>query len=199
MLQRELTQGQHDGDCFLGTLSAASGSWGTDLMQGTVAETAAIYSLSHGWGSPSGSRAEEGRSPETCFQTPPGVPPPAVCRPRPLQPGSRAVGASVWWQLCEEPHRGPVDIVFSLHLLFCSSQADPKELILMVTRHVTRCGQDALPEDVASLARQLGCYNERLLDLTQAQVLRGLRRGVDVQRFASDERYKRETVLGLVE
>ncbi|KAF6105050.1 NBAS subunit of NRZ tethering complex [Phyllostomus discolor] len=78
-------------------------------------------------------------------------------------------------------------------------RADPKELILMVTSHVTRCGQDAWPEDVASLTRQLGYYNERLLDLTQAQVLRGLRRGVDVQRFASDERYKKETVLGLAE
>ncbi|XP_045700376.1 neuroblastoma-amplified sequence isoform X3 [Phyllostomus hastatus] len=78
-------------------------------------------------------------------------------------------------------------------------RADPKELILMVTRHVSRCGQDAWPEDVASLTRQLGYYNERLLDLTQAQVLRGLRRGVDVQRFASDERYKKETVLGLAE
>ncbi|XP_045700377.1 neuroblastoma-amplified sequence isoform X4 [Phyllostomus hastatus] len=78
-------------------------------------------------------------------------------------------------------------------------RADPKELILMVTRHVSRCGQDAWPEDVASLTRQLGYYNERLLDLTQAQVLRGLRRGVDVQRFASDERYKKETVLGLAD
>ncbi|XP_053522900.1 NBAS subunit of NRZ tethering complex isoform X2 [Artibeus jamaicensis] len=78
-------------------------------------------------------------------------------------------------------------------------RADPKELILMVTRHVTRYGQDAWPADVASLTRQLGYYNERLLDLTQAQVLRGLRRGVDVQRFAVDEQYKRETVLGLAE
>ncbi|XP_036891385.1 neuroblastoma-amplified sequence [Sturnira hondurensis] len=78
-------------------------------------------------------------------------------------------------------------------------RADPKELILMVTRQVTRYGQDAWPEDVASLTRQLGCYNERLLDLTQAQVLQGLHRGVDVQRFAVDEQYKRETVLGLAE
>ncbi|KAM5316025.1 NBAS subunit of NRZ tethering complex isoform 2-T2 [Glossophaga mutica] len=78
-------------------------------------------------------------------------------------------------------------------------RADPKELILMVTKHVTQCGQDAWPEDVASLTRQLHYYNERLLDLTQAQVLQGLRRGVDVQRFASDEQYRRETVLGLAE
>ncbi|XP_024408243.2 NBAS subunit of NRZ tethering complex [Desmodus rotundus] len=78
-------------------------------------------------------------------------------------------------------------------------RADPKELILMVTRHVTRYGQDAWPEDVASLTRQLCYYNERLLDLTQAQVLQGLCRGVDVQRFAVDEQYKRETILGLAE
>ncbi|KAF6105051.1 NBAS subunit of NRZ tethering complex [Phyllostomus discolor] len=76
-------------------------------------------------------------------------------------------------------------------------RADPKELILMVTSHVTRCGQDAWPEDVASLTRQLGYYNERLLDLTQAQVLRGLRRGVDVQRFASDERTLEEDVCSI--
>ena len=69
----------------------------------------------------------------------------------------------------------------------------------MVTRHVTRYGQDAWPEDVASLTRQLCYYNERLPDLTQAQVLQGLCRGVDVQRFAVDEQYKRETILGLAE
>ncbi|XP_054425468.1 NBAS subunit of NRZ tethering complex [Pteronotus mesoamericanus] len=78
-------------------------------------------------------------------------------------------------------------------------RADPKELILMVTGHVSRYGQDAWPEEVAALTGQLRYYNERLLDLTQAQVLRGLRRGVDVQRFTADEQYKRQTILGLAE
>ncbi|XP_072794287.1 NBAS subunit of NRZ tethering complex [Vicugna pacos] len=78
-------------------------------------------------------------------------------------------------------------------------RADPKELIKMVTRHVTRYGHEAWPEDLVPLTRQLHYYNERLLDFTQAQVLQGLRKGVDVQRFTADDQYKRETILGLAE
>ncbi|XP_019512177.1 PREDICTED: neuroblastoma-amplified sequence [Hipposideros armiger] len=78
-------------------------------------------------------------------------------------------------------------------------RADPKELIRMVTRHVTRYGYDAWPEDLVSLTKQLHYYNERLLDFTQAQVLQGLGKGVDVRRFAADDQYKRETILGLAE
>ncbi|KAG8524784.1 Neuroblastoma-amplified sequence [Galemys pyrenaicus] len=78
-------------------------------------------------------------------------------------------------------------------------RADPKELIKMVTRHVTRHGHEAWPEDLVSLSEQLHHYNERLLDFTQAQVLQGLRKGVDVQRFTADNQYKRETILGLAE
>ncbi|XP_036290535.1 neuroblastoma-amplified sequence isoform X3 [Pipistrellus kuhlii] len=78
-------------------------------------------------------------------------------------------------------------------------RADPTELIATVTRHVTGHGLAAWPEDVASLSEQLHYYNERLLDFTQAQLLRGLRKGVDVQRFTADDQYKRETILGLVE
>ncbi|XP_006910303.1 neuroblastoma-amplified sequence isoform X1 [Pteropus alecto] len=78
-------------------------------------------------------------------------------------------------------------------------RADPKELIKMVTRHVTRYGYEAWPEDLVALTKQLHYYNERLLDFTQAQVLQGLRKGVDVQRFTADDQYKRETILGLAE
>ncbi|XP_067559767.1 NBAS subunit of NRZ tethering complex isoform X1 [Pseudorca crassidens] len=78
-------------------------------------------------------------------------------------------------------------------------RADPKELIKMVTRHVTRYRQEAWPEELASLTKQLQYYNERLLDFTQAQILQGLRKGVDVQRFTADDQYKRETILGLAE
>uniref|UniRef100_A0A8C3WRB5 NBAS subunit of NRZ tethering complex n=1 Tax=Catagonus wagneri TaxID=51154 RepID=A0A8C3WRB5_9CETA len=78
-------------------------------------------------------------------------------------------------------------------------RADPKELIKMVTRHVTRFGQEAWPEDLVALTRQLHYYNQRLLDFTQAQVLQGLQKGVDVQRFTADDQYKRETILGLAE
>lgn len=79
------------------------------------------------------------------------------------------------------------------------SQVDPKELIKMVTRHVAQHGHDAWPEDLVSLIKQLHYYNERLLDFTQAQLLQGLRKGVDVQRFTADDQYKRETILGLAE
>lgn len=69
----------------------------------------------------------------------------------------------------------------------------------MVTRHVTRYGCESWPEDLASLTKQLHYYNERLLDSTEAQILQGLRKGVDVQRFTADDQYKRETILGLAE
>ncbi|XP_053443844.1 NBAS subunit of NRZ tethering complex isoform X2 [Nycticebus coucang] len=78
-------------------------------------------------------------------------------------------------------------------------RADPEELIKMVTRHITRHGREAWPEDLVSLTTQLHYYNERLLDFTQAQVLQGLGKGVDVQRFTTDDQYKRETILGLAE
>ncbi|XP_063110384.1 NBAS subunit of NRZ tethering complex isoform X3 [Cavia porcellus] len=78
-------------------------------------------------------------------------------------------------------------------------RADPKEVIGMVTRHVTHCGLKAWPEALAPLTAQLHHYNEQLLDLTQAQLLQGLGKGVDVQRFTTDDQYKRETILGLAE
>ncbi|XP_008284404.1 NBAS subunit of NRZ tethering complex [Stegastes partitus] len=76
-------------------------------------------------------------------------------------------------------------------------QADPKELIRLVTQHVSS-GSD-WPEELQKLIGQLQVYNERLTDFTQAQVLQGLGRGVDVHRFSSDGEYKKETILGLTE
>lgn len=78
-------------------------------------------------------------------------------------------------------------------------QADPKELIQMVTKHVTQYAHADWPEEISSLINQLHYYNERLLDFTQAQTLQGLGKGVDVQRFTADAQYKRETILGLAE
>uniref|UniRef100_A0A663MSE3 NBAS subunit of NRZ tethering complex n=1 Tax=Athene cunicularia TaxID=194338 RepID=A0A663MSE3_ATHCN len=78
-------------------------------------------------------------------------------------------------------------------------RADPKELIQMVTKHVTQYGYTDWPEEIATLINQLHYYNERLLDFTQAQILQGLGKGVDVQRFTADSQYKRETILGLAE
>ncbi|XP_044025735.1 neuroblastoma-amplified sequence [Siniperca chuatsi] len=76
-------------------------------------------------------------------------------------------------------------------------QADPKELIRLVTQHVSAYSD--WPEELEKLINQLRMYNERLMDFTQAQVLQGLGRGVDVQRFSSDSDYKKETILGLTE
>lgn len=76
-------------------------------------------------------------------------------------------------------------------------QADPKELIRLVTQHVSSYSD--WPEELQQLIGQLRLYNERLTDFTQAQVLQGLGRGVDVQRFSSDPDYKKETILGLTE
>uniref|UniRef100_A0A3P9P6K2 NBAS subunit of NRZ tethering complex n=1 Tax=Poecilia reticulata TaxID=8081 RepID=A0A3P9P6K2_POERE len=76
-------------------------------------------------------------------------------------------------------------------------QADPKELIRLVTQHVS--SYSAWPEELQKLISQLYVYNERLTDFTQAQVLQGLGRGVDVQRFSSDMEYKKNTILGLTE
>uniref|UniRef100_A0A803V5S8 NBAS subunit of NRZ tethering complex n=1 Tax=Ficedula albicollis TaxID=59894 RepID=A0A803V5S8_FICAL len=78
-------------------------------------------------------------------------------------------------------------------------RADPKELIQMVTRHVTQYAHADWPEEIATLVNQLHYYNERLLDFTQARTLQGLGKGVDVQRFTADAQYKRETILGLAE
>ncbi|TRZ02417.1 hypothetical protein DNTS_034472, partial [Danionella cerebrum] len=76
-------------------------------------------------------------------------------------------------------------------------RSNPRELIHLVTKHVTdHTGSD---EDLQALIDQLRLYSERLTDFTQAQVLQGLGRGVDVQRFSSDNQYKKETILGLAE
>uniref|UniRef100_A0A7N4P366 NBAS subunit of NRZ tethering complex n=1 Tax=Sarcophilus harrisii TaxID=9305 RepID=A0A7N4P366_SARHA len=84
----------------------------------------------------------------------------------------------------------------SCHPLY---RADPSELIRTVTEYVSGLDGRAWPEELAGLVQQLAFYHERLLDLTQAQLLQGLRKGVDVARFAADDQYKRETILGLAE
>ncbi|KAM9354661.1 LOW QUALITY PROTEIN: NBAS subunit of NRZ tethering complex [Pholidichthys leucotaenia] len=76
-------------------------------------------------------------------------------------------------------------------------QADPKELIRLVTHHVS--SYPDWPEELQKPISQLHIYNERLKDFTQAQVLQGLGRGVDIQRFSSDADYKKETILGLTD
>lgn len=70
-----------------------------------------------------------------------------------------------------------------------------------MTKHVTDhagCNWDD-DKELQALIGQLQLYSERLTDFTQAQVLQGLGRGVDVQRFSSDNQYKKETILGLAE
>ncbi|XP_075454502.1 NBAS subunit of NRZ tethering complex isoform X2 [Ascaphus truei] len=78
-------------------------------------------------------------------------------------------------------------------------RADPNVLIKMVTKHVSDYANTDWPEELVTLIEQLHYYNEQLVDFTQAQLLQGLGKGVDVQRFATDNQYKRETILGLTE
>ncbi|XP_072107378.1 NBAS subunit of NRZ tethering complex isoform X1 [Mobula birostris] len=78
-------------------------------------------------------------------------------------------------------------------------KADPKEVIKMVTRHVTENADNSWSEEVRTLIHHFDYYNQLLTDFTQAQTLQGLGKGVDVQRFATDSQYKRETILGLAE
>ncbi|XP_072559088.1 NBAS subunit of NRZ tethering complex isoform X2 [Paramormyrops kingsleyae] len=78
-------------------------------------------------------------------------------------------------------------------------RADPRMLIQLVTKHVNDHDIVAWPEELEKLIGQLHLYNERLTDFTQAQILQGLGRGVDVQRFSADSKYKKETILGLAE
>ncbi|XP_048858218.1 NBAS subunit of NRZ tethering complex isoform X2 [Brienomyrus brachyistius] len=78
-------------------------------------------------------------------------------------------------------------------------RVDPRELIQLVTKHVIDHDTVAWPEELEKLIGQLHLYNERLTDFTQAQILQGLGRGVDVQRFSADSKYKKETILGLAE
>ncbi|KAH0621966.1 hypothetical protein JD844_023774 [Phrynosoma platyrhinos] len=78
-------------------------------------------------------------------------------------------------------------------------RADPKELIQMVTKHISQSNTVDWPDEIATLIKHLQYYNERLLDFTQAQILQGLGKGVDVQRFTADSQYKKETILGLAE
>ncbi|XP_051954373.1 NBAS subunit of NRZ tethering complex [Xyrauchen texanus] len=79
-------------------------------------------------------------------------------------------------------------------------RVDPRALIRLVTKHVTdHAGSDWVDQELEALIGQLRLYSERLTDFTQAQVLQGLGRGVDVQRFSNDNQYKKETILGLAE
>ncbi|XP_053565639.1 NBAS subunit of NRZ tethering complex isoform X2 [Bombina bombina] len=78
-------------------------------------------------------------------------------------------------------------------------RADPKELIKLVTQYLSDYANTNWPTELVPLIEQLRYYNDRLADFTQAQILQGLAKGVDVQRFATDSQYKRETILGLAE
>ncbi|TSL47625.1 Neuroblastoma-amplified sequence [Bagarius yarrelli] len=79
-------------------------------------------------------------------------------------------------------------------------KANPKDLIRLVTDHVTEHqGAEWDDDELEALIGQLQLYSERLTDFTQAQVLKSLGRGVDVQRFSNDSRYKKETILGLAD
>nr|DBA25758.1 TPA: hypothetical protein GDO54_010108 [Pyxicephalus adspersus] len=78
-------------------------------------------------------------------------------------------------------------------------RVDPNMLIKMVTKYVSDYASSNWPMELVPLIEQLHYYNERLVDFTQAQILQGLGKGVDVHRFSTDSQYKTETILGLAE
>ncbi|XP_068136383.1 NBAS subunit of NRZ tethering complex isoform X2 [Hyperolius riggenbachi] len=78
-------------------------------------------------------------------------------------------------------------------------RVDPNVLIKMVTKYVSDYANSNWPIELVPLIEQLHYYNERLVDFTQAQILQGLGKGVDVLRFSTDSQYKTETILGLAE
>ncbi|XP_071954493.1 NBAS subunit of NRZ tethering complex-like isoform X2 [Antedon mediterranea] len=69
----------------------------------------------------------------------------------------------------------------------------PSDLILEVSE-----GNRSQGEGVDKLYEQLDWFLKLLADVVQAEMLRGLGKGVDVGRFSSDDEYKQETILGLV-
>ncbi|KAJ7341051.1 hypothetical protein JRQ81_004732 [Phrynocephalus forsythii] len=104
--------------------------------------------------------------------------------------------ASYYYSLQIYAHLAPCIFQYNVHNVYT---ADPKELIRRVTEHVSQASGADWPDEIAALIKHLRYYNERLLDFTQAQILQGLGKGVDVQRFTADGQYKRETILGLAE
>ncbi|CAI9734159.1 neuroblastoma-amplified sequence-like [Octopus vulgaris] len=54
-----------------------------------------------------------------------------------------------------------------------------------------------LPADIQKCVERLNYYKNLIKDHAQARFLRGLGRGVDIQRFTEDNAYKHETILGL--
>ncbi|XP_014673695.1 PREDICTED: neuroblastoma-amplified sequence-like isoform X2 [Priapulus caudatus] len=87
-------------------------------------------------------------------------------------------------------------------LLICSIDAPTPEYIqqLFLNNPADVIKQAKSVNDVgrgASLLVRLQHYDKVLTDYMQAKVLQGLRKGVDVVRFAQDAEYKRETILGL--
>ncbi|XP_064620288.1 NBAS subunit of NRZ tethering complex-like [Lineus longissimus] len=73
----------------------------------------------------------------------------------------------------------------------------PAKVIQGVIKLVTRNKKDEWSPDVKELIPNLLKYHDLLSDFTQAQILQGLGRGVNVGRFTKDHEYKRETILGL--
>lgn len=78
-------------------------------------------------------------------------------------------------------------------------RVDPNMLIKIVTKYVSDYANSNWPIELVPLIEQLHYYNERLVDFTQAHILQGLGKGVNVHRFSTDSQYKTETILGLAE
>ncbi|EDV27064.1 uncharacterized protein TRIADDRAFT_54605 [Trichoplax adhaerens] len=77
---------------------------------------------------------------------------------------------------------------------------NPNEILKTVTNLIespTSDGDDVTKSIVDELSKLLQYYQSALSDYVQAQILRNLGRGVDTARFAVDDEYKYDTILGL--
>lgn len=73
----------------------------------------------------------------------------------------------------------------------------PSRIAHLVLHHLSSHPDKKWPPKVASLLPLLETCHTRLKDWHQGQSLQRLAPGIDVNRFASDKDYQRETILGL--
>lgn len=70
-------------------------------------------------------------------------------------------------------------------------------LIANATEHVTSHDFSDQSDKVQKLVNLFKKYHKRLVELEQAETLMGLDMGIDVDRFAQEEDYRREIILAL--
>lgn len=78
-------------------------------------------------------------------------------------------------------------------------QEDPSNVIRQVldSMKTTEANHSIQPNEVETALHHLNKYNNMLYDFIQAEILHSIGGGVDAVRFAKDDVYKQETILGI--